>query len=264
MKLPDQDVSTAGYSEQLTAAEATAAERCLTQSADGKPNEPIGHLGPSLCYGCGGPQPCGSCSREECSLTPPQRKALLGYLLDESVQTGVKSRWSSTSLTSGDGDETLVEEPAEPDTMSSVDFGASPPATSPSLDRLAATASPVVVPSRTEYADRQYAYLSPDEREDRVRRSRTDIARDLLAEQVTSTVERSARHVLDTGQPAAGSTMAGRSALVTMPALCWFNGEELAKLAAVFKGRVKAHELREQNLKINNPKGGGKAPKDEP
>ncbi len=132
------------------------------------------------------------------------------------------------------------------------------------MDRLAAAASPVIVPSRTEYAERQYAYLSPAEREDRVRRSRTDIARDLLAEQVTSTVERPARHVLGTGKPAAGPTMAGRSALMNMPALTSFSGEELTTSAAVFKGRAKAHELREQIPKINNPKGGGKAPKDEP
>ncbi len=71
-------------------------------------------------------------------------------------------------------------------------------------------------------------------------------------------------HVLGTGKPAAGPTMAGRSALMNMPALTSFNGEELATSAAVFKGRAKAHELREQIPKINNPKGGGKAPKDEP
>ena len=50
---------------------------------------------------------------------------------------------------------------------------------------------------------------------------------------------------------------------MAMPALTSFIGEELAKQAAVFKGRVKAHELREQIPKINNPEGGGKAPKDE-
>ena len=60
------------------------------------------------------------------------------------------------------------------------------------------------------------------------------------------------------------ATMAGRSALMVMPALTSFIGEELAKEAAVSKGRVKAHELREQIRKINNPKGGGKAQKDEP
>ena len=51
---------------------------------------------------------------------------------------------------------------------------------------------------------------------------------------------------------------------MAIPALTSFIGEELAKQAAVFKGRVKAHELREQIRKINNPKGGGKAQKDEP
>jgi len=59
------------------------------------------------------------------------------------------------------------------------------------------------------------------------------------------------------------ATIAGRSALIVIPALTSFIGEELAKQAAVFTGRVKAHELREQIPKINNPEGGRKAPKDE-
>ena len=51
----------------------------------------------------------------------------------------------------------------------------------------------------------------------------------------------------------------GRLAVCVMPALAEYIGEELAKEAAITKGRVKAHELRQQvrNLsKASGPKGG--------
>ena len=59
------------------------------------------------------------------------------------------------------------------------------------------------MPSPTEYAERQYGFMSPGEREDRVRRSRTGIARDLLDGQVTSAVDRPARPVQGRGKPVA-------------------------------------------------------------
>ena len=52
---------------------------------------------------------------------------------------------------------------------------------------------------------------------------------------------------------------AGRTAIMVMPALTSFIGEELAKEAAVTKGKVKAHELRAQIRKLH----GGKGPKDD-
>ena len=274
-------------------------------------------------------------------MTPPQSKALLGYILNAPLQPGYQSRWSSGSLSTeldaaseqgpvgddalrcedasrGSGatlrgpqlrgsssrlgpgiceqcGRVLITRPDHFDLCTSCWKGLCPDCseTCPlcfgsycagfcqcgcQVDRLAAAASLVDVPSRTEYAELQYTYLSPAEREDRVHRSRTDIARDLLVEHSARlAAERKAQavdalknigynvsHVLGTGKPAAGPTMAGRSALMNMPALTSFSGEELATSAAVFKGRAKAHELREQIPKINNPKGGGKAPKDEP
>ena len=49
----------------------------------------------------------------------------------------------------------------------------------------------------------------------------------------------------------------GRGAICVMPELSNFIGEELAKEAAVSKGRVKAHELRLQLRKLQKPGGGG-------
>ena len=54
------------------------------------------------------------------------------------------------------------------------------------------------------------------------------------------------------------SATAGRSAVMVMPALTAYVGEELAKEAAITKGKVKAHELREQIKKLNG--GGPKKP----
>ena len=52
---------------------------------------------------------------------------------------------------------------------------------------------------------------------------------------------------------------AGRLSVMVMPELSTFIGEELAKEAAVSKGRIKAHELREGLRRINgNPKAKGK------
>ena len=45
---------------------------------------------------------------------------------------------------------------------------------------------------------------------------------------------------------------------MVMPALTAYVGEELAKEAAITKGKVKAHELREQIKKLNG--GGPKKP----
>ena len=47
--------------------------------------------------------------------------------------------------------------------------------------------------------------------------------------------------------------------MMVMPELTSYIGEELAKEAAVTKGKVKAHELREQIKKLNSgkpPRGG--------
>ncbi len=55
------------------------------------------------------------------------------------------------------------------------------------------------------------------------------------------------------------ASTAGRNALMVMPELTSYIGEELAKEAAVTKGKVKAHELREQIKKLNSgkpPRGG--------
>ncbi len=53
--------------------------------------------------------------------------------------------------------------------------------------------------------------------------------------------------------------MVGRMAVRVMPALAEFIGGELAKEAAVTKGRVKAHELRQQMRCLQNPKAKAKA-----
>ena len=50
------------------------------------------------------------------------------------------------------------------------------------------------------------------------------------------------------------SSTAGRLSVMVMPELSAFIGEELAKEAAVSKGRVKALELRESLRKINTGK----------
>ena len=57
----------------------------------------------------------------------------------------------------------------------------------------------------------------------------------------------------------------GRSAICVCPELSEYIGEELAKEAAITKGKVKAVELREQVRKMNgNKKGsGGGAAKEE-
>eukprot|EP00973_Karenia_brevis_P038761 5349927-Karenia_brevis.AAC.1 len=47
----------------------------------------------------------------------------------------------------------------------------------------------------------------------------------------------------------------GRQAVCVMPELSEYIGEELGKEAAITKGRVKAHELREQSKKLRNQKG---------
>ncbi len=55
--------------------------------------------------------------------------------------------------------------------------------------------------------------------------------------------------------------MAGRLAVCVMPALSEFIAGELGKEAALNKGRVKAHELRQQIKRLQTPakaKGGGK------
>ena len=56
----------------------------------------------------------------------------------------------------------------------------------------------------------------------------------------------------------------GRSAVMVMPELSEYIGEELSKEAAVSKGKVKAHELRQQMQKlrggVGGPKAGGAAP----
>ena len=51
-------------------------------------------------------------------------------------------------------------------------------------------------------------------------------------------------------------SMAGRMAVCVMPQLAEFIGEELTKEASVAKGKVKAHELRQQ---LRNLAGGGKS-----
>ena len=53
-------------------------------------------------------------------------------------------------------------------------------------------------------------------------------------------------------------TAVGRMSVMVMPALSAFIGEELAKEAAVTKGRVKAHELRASLSKIAGGAGGQK------
>ena len=53
----------------------------------------------------------------------------------------------------------------------------------------------------------------------------------------------------------------GRSAVCVMPSLSEYIGEELAREAAVSKGKVKAHEFREKLRLLN--KGAGKGKKDQ-
>ena len=48
-----------------------------------------------------------------------------------------------------------------------------------------------------------------------------------------------------------------------MPALACFIGEELAKEAAISKGKLKAHELRESLKKLGNNNGKNKNKKEE-
>jgi hypothetical protein len=50
----------------------------------------------------------------------------------------------------------------------------------------------------------------------------------------------------------------GRSALIVMPALSEYVGEELAKEAAITKGVVKAHELRLQAIALQSGRGAGR------
>ena len=55
----------------------------------------------------------------------------------------------------------------------------------------------------------------------------------------------------------------GRLSIMLMPELSTFIGEELAKEAAVSKGKLKAHELREGLRRMSNPKGEDKKGQDE-
>jgi hypothetical protein len=60
------------------------------------------------------------------------------------------------------------------------------------------------------------------------------------------------------------AAMAGRLAICVMPELAEFLGQELAKEASISKGRIKAHELRQQLNRLGgNKKGGGKAAHDD-
>jgi hypothetical protein len=54
------------------------------------------------------------------------------------------------------------------------------------------------------------------------------------------------------------SSMAGRTAVCVMPALAEYIGEELGREAAISKGKVKAHEMRQQLRKLGGAGGGGK------
>ena len=56
---------------------------------------------------------------------------------------------------------------------------------------------------------------------------------------------------------------AGRLSIMVMPELSTYIGEELAKEAAISKGKIKAHELREGLRKMNNPKHGNKGKGDD-
>ena len=55
----------------------------------------------------------------------------------------------------------------------------------------------------------------------------------------------------------------GQLSIMVMPDLSTFIGEELAKEAAVSKGKLKAQELREGLRRMNNPKGKDKKGQDE-
>ena len=57
------------------------------------------------------------------------------------------------------------------------------------------------------------------------------------------------------------SSSVGRMSVMCMPALSEFIGGELAKEAAISKGKVKAHELRESIKKMGGG-GGGEGGKD--
>ena len=57
--------------------------------------------------------------------------------------------------------------------------------------------------------------------------------------------------------------MVGRMSIMVLPALASHTGVELAKEAAITKGRVNAHELRVQLKKCNSAGGGGQNKKKE-
>ena len=59
--------------------------------------------------------------------------------------------------------------------------------------------------------------------------------------------------------------MMGRLALCVMPGLSEFIATELTKEASLNKGKIKAHELRQQLKRLNDPKGktGGRGAHDE-